>query len=154
MKGPAVDLERAQVALERDLQRLRDRPTPMPARGWVRAIRDALGMTTRELARRARVSSPRITQIEQAEIEGAITIATLERIAQALGCRLEYALVPERPLGEMVRTQAQRKAAETLAEVDHTMSLEQQRTDDEARRHTLERLTNDFVGRRGLWSDK
>ena len=148
-----MDLERAQLALERDLQRHRDRPTPRPPRGWIRAIRDALGMTTRELAGRAGVSSPRITQIEQAEVEGAITLATLERIAQALGCRLEYVLVPERPLEEMVRTQARHKAAAMLAEVDHTMSLEQQRTDDDARRRTLETLTHDLVGRRGLWSD-
>lgn len=148
-----MDLERAQEALERDLQRHREHPTPAPPRGWVRAIRDALGMTTRELAARAGVSAPRITQIEHAEVEGALTLATLERVAQALGCRLEYVLVPQRPLQEMVRSQAQHKAAQMLAEVDHTMSLEQQRTDDEARRRTLERLTDDAISRRGLWSD-
>lgn len=148
-----MDLERAREALERDLHRHRNHPTPAPPKGWIRAIRDALGMTTRELAARAGLSHPRVTQIEQAEASGSVTLATLERVAEALGCRLEYVLVPERPLEEMVRDQARRKAAATLEDVDHTMALEQQRTGEQDRRRQLDKLADGLVDRRGLWSD-
>lgn len=149
-----MDRERARAALERDLSRYRATPTPAPPRGWVRAIRDALGMTTRDLARRAGVSHPRITQIEQGEVNGSVTLGTLQRIAGAMGCRLEYVLVPERPLDEMVREQAQRKAAEVFDEVAHTMALEDQRTDDAGRHRQIERLADALAERRGLWSER
>lgn len=154
IKGTSMDRSRARSALERDLSRHRDNPTPAPHRGWIRAIRDALGMTARELAARADVSQPWITQVEQGEVDGSVTLATLERIARALGCRVEYVLVPERPLDELVREQARRKASALLADVDHTMALEQQRTDDAARQRELDKLTEELIDRRGLWSEE
>jgi len=65
-----------------------------PPRGWVKAIREALGMTTAQLAKRMGVSQPRAVTLEQAEARGAITLDSLERAEQALDCRLVYALVP------------------------------------------------------------
>ena len=59
-----------------------------PPKGWLRAIRDALGMTTAQLARRLGVSQPRIIELEQSEISGGVTLNTLQRAAEALGCRL------------------------------------------------------------------
>ena len=49
----------ARSALERDLGRHRDTPTTAPRSGWIRAIRDALGMSTSELACRMGVSKRR-----------------------------------------------------------------------------------------------
>lgn len=151
-KESSMNRQRAREALERDLARHRDHPTPAPPRGWLRAIRDALGMSVRDLAGRAGVSFQRVSQIEQAETDGSVTLATLERMAEALGCRLEYTLVPERPLDELVRDQARRKAATMLAGVDHSMALEQQRTDTDVRHRELDRLTEHLIDSRDLWS--
>ena len=68
-----------------------------PPRGWIKAVREALGMTTAQLAKRLGVSQPRAVGIEKAEARGAITLDSLERAAQALDCRLVYALVPNKP---------------------------------------------------------
>lgn len=139
----------ARQALERDLARHRSHPTEPPPRGWVRAIRDALGMSTRELAARLNVTSSYISKLEANEASGAITLETLQRAADALGCRLEYTLVPQRPLDEMVMDQARRKARSLLAPVSHSMALEDQGVEmDDA----IEELARDLADRQGLWS--
>ena len=79
-----------------------------PARGWIRAIRDGLGMTASQLGKRMGVSQPTITQMEHNEVSGSITLATLERAAHALGCRLTYSFVPEEPLETRVTEQAKK----------------------------------------------
>src|SRR5436189_523331 len=78
-----------------------------PPKGWLRAIRDALGMTTKQFGRRLGVSQPRIVELEQSEVSGSVTLHTLQRAAEALGCRLVYAVVPEKPLAETVRERAE-----------------------------------------------
>jgi predicted DNA-binding mobile mystery protein A len=147
-----MDRRTAREGLERALGPWRDQKPVRPPSGWIRAIRDALGMSTRELAARAGISAPRVSQIERSEIDGSLTLATLQRIAEALDCRVEYALVPRRPLDTMVRDQARARAAGILRVVDHTMAMEGQRTDEYARRSELERAAEDLIDRRGLWS--
>lgn len=147
-----MEQSRARAALERDLARHRATPTTLPRSGWIRAVRDALGMSTRELAARVGLSSQRISQIEQNERNRSLTLDTLDRLADGLGCRVEYVLVPHRPLDQMVMDRALAKAAAEVAEVDHTMVLENQRPDDASTREQVEALARTYVDRRGLWS--
>jgi predicted DNA-binding mobile mystery protein A len=100
--------------------------TSRPPKGWLRAIRNALGMTTAQFAQRLGVSQPRIVELEQSEASGSVTLNTLQRAAEALGCRLVYALVPERPLAETVRARADLLAARHTDAVAHSMRLEDQ----------------------------
>jgi len=109
-------------------------------------------MSTRELAARVGLSAQRISQIEQSERDRSLTLGTLERVADGLGCRVEYVLVPHEPLDRMVITQARTKAAAEIAEVDHTMALENQRPDADSSRHASERRAWSLVDKRGLWS--
>ena len=55
-----------------------------PARGWVAAIRSALGMTTRQLAARLRIRQPSLLAIEKSEVAGTVSLNTLRRAAEAL----------------------------------------------------------------------
>lgn len=96
--------------LDERLARYEDRVGPPPARGWVRTIRQALGMSQYDLGQRMGVSQPRIAQIERAEADGSVELATIRRIAAAMGCSLRYVLVPEQPLEQMVHRQALEKA--------------------------------------------
>ena len=100
--------------------------SPRPPKGWLRAVRNALGMTTAQFARRLGVSQPRIVELEQSEASGSVTLNTLQRAAEALDCRLVYALVPQRPLAETVRERAEMLAERQLADIEHTMRLEDQ----------------------------
>src|ERR1035437_9552462 len=77
-----------------------------PLRGWIKAVREALGMTTAQLARRLGVKQPSVVAIEQSEAKGTIELATLRRVAEALDCTLIFALVPNKPLEAIVRDRA------------------------------------------------
>ena len=46
----------------------------LPAKGWIRAVREALGMSGTQLARRLQVSQPRVFKLEQGEPSGARVI--------------------------------------------------------------------------------
>ena len=97
-----------------------------PSVGWLRTVREALNMPQRELARRLQVSQPSVQALERREADGAITLESLERAAEALGCDLVYALIPRRPLEETLRDQAQKVAQAQWNAVTQTMALENQ----------------------------
>jgi predicted DNA-binding mobile mystery protein A len=121
-----------------------------PRSGWVRAIRDALGMSAAELGARMGVSQARVSQIERAEVDHAIKLETLDRAADALGCKVVYALVPnEDSLEAMTLRQARRVARRDLDRVSHTMRLEDQSSGVDAAE--VEELARRLTDRRGLW---
>lgn len=126
-----------------------------PPRGWIRAIREAVGMTAAQLAARLNVSQPRIFALEKGEVSGALTLETISRVAQALNCTFVYAIVPNTSLEEMVREQAQKKVAERLLRVDHTMKLEAQGLSDAEITAERERMVNELIkgNLRGLWDE-
>jgi predicted DNA-binding mobile mystery protein A len=97
-----------------------------PIRGWIRAIRNALGMNMRQLADRLGVSQSRISKIEQDELSGALTIKTLEKIADQLDCVFVYGFAPRTSLEKTVRKQAACVAQERLNKISHHMYLEAQ----------------------------
>lgn len=127
-----------------------------PPRGWVKAIREALGITAAQLGQRLGVTQERALAIEKAEVGGAITLDSLQRAAQALGCRLVYALVPEKPFDEMVKDRAFVLASQRLKSTGHNMALEAQSVDAADEREQLQRLTRQLMERGGsaLWDEE
>ena len=116
-----------------------------PVRGWIKAVRAALGMTTAQLAKRLGVKQPTIVAMEQSEAKGSIELATLRRVAEALDCTLVYTLVPNKPLDAMVRERARLFARRRRAPVEHSMLLEDQKVtekDAEKRLDEIMRETN------------
>ena len=105
-----------------------------PPKGWIRTIREALGMSAAQLARRVGVSQPVVTTIEASEVAGTVKLATLERMATALNCRLVYALLPYEPLEDMARKRALDVAEQHLSRVEHSMRLENQAVTDKSER--------------------
>lgn len=127
-----------------------------PSRGWIRAIRESLGMTTAQLARRIGVSQPRAVAIEKAEISGAITLDSLERVAQAMDCQLVYTLVPRKPLDELVEERARHLATQQLETTRHSMALEAQGVDKIDEEEHIKRLIRRLVEKNStkLWGEK
>lgn len=97
-----------------------------PKAGWIRAIREALGMTTAQLAERMGIQQSGVTLLERRELDKKVTLETLERAARALNCELVYALVPRESLEKTVDEQAAAAAKRLLARTLHTMRLETQ----------------------------
>jgi len=116
----------ARKQLERRLAPLRDAPIIAPPKGWVKAIRESLGMTARQLAARMGAAPSRIPAIEKAEVTGATTIKTLRQAAEAMNCTFVYAFVPTKPLDDILRDRAKQKAQADVVRLDHTMRLENQ----------------------------
>lgn len=125
----------------------------IPAKGWVRAVREALGMSGKQLAARLQVSQPRIIKIEQDELSGALTLKTMRQVAEALDCVFVYALVPRSSLEETVRKQAEVAAAARLQRVSHTMLLEAQKLSSEQQRASLDTAVEALIREtpRDLW---
>jgi len=124
-------------------------------RGWIRAIREALGMTTAQLARRLGIAQPSVVGLEKSEAARTISLETLERAARALDCTLVYALVPREPLEALVRERALKVARKRLRTIRHSMRLENQRVDEGDEEMQLERLVQRLIEGRGsaLWDE-
>lgn len=147
----------ARKNLDKRLNRLRKADAlARPPRGWIRAIREALGMTTAQLAKRLSIAQPSAVGLEKAEASRAITLETLERAARALDCTLVYALVPREPLEQLVQKRARERARERLRTISHSMALENQRVDEADEQAQLERLVQKLLEGRGsaLWDDR
>ena len=144
------------VARERLDQRLvafREIPNDAnPAGGWIRAIRQALGMNAAQLARRIGVTRQTLDQFERHEIDGTIRLDSLRRVAEALDCRLVYALVPRDTLADTVMNHARAKAIDELSVVDQTMLLENQRLSETERASRIEDRASEILDTRFLWS--
>jgi len=126
---------------------------PRPHKGWIRAIRDALGMSSTELAARIGVSQQSVSQMEHSEVQDTITLDTLRRAASALDCDLVYVLEPRKTLDEAVREQARKKAARHLAPLAHHSRLEDQELTDDDEAAQLEEFASKFIDRQGLWTE-
>jgi predicted DNA-binding mobile mystery protein A len=122
-----------------------------PPRGWIRAIREALGMTTGELGQRMGLSQSRVSQLERSEELGSIRLDTLGRAAQALNCQVRYVFLPNEPLEDMVQRQARVRAQAEVDVVTHTMALEDQAPEPGVVDAQVRELAERFVDVRHLW---
>lgn len=98
----------------------------VPRLGWIRAIRDALGMTAAELAARMGISGASVRAMEETEVTGGIRLSTLRRAAEAMDCTLVYAFIPNESLQHTVEKQARRVLEEQMGRSRQTMALEDQ----------------------------
>lgn len=131
----------------RDVQR--------PAKGWLRAVREALGMSGKQFARRLGVSAPWITTLEKKELTGSVTIKTMRRAAEALDCVFVYALVPRDSLASTVRKRAEILAKKRLARVSHSMLLEAQQLSDSEQKKAFDAEVDALIRDmpKELWDD-
>lgn len=97
-----------------------------PSKGWIKAMREALGMTVAQLGKRINTSQPRVSRMEKDEIRGAVTLQSMHRVAEAMDCRFVYAFVPRQKISALLSQRAMRIASNRIAEVSQTMSLEGQ----------------------------
>lgn len=129
------------------------RLSAIPPGGWVRAIRDALGMTRAQLAKRMGTTPSTVQRLESSEAAGKITLDSLKRLAEALDARVVYAVVSEKPLADIRRARARELAEKELRRVSHTMNLEQQGVSEQEAKRQLDRQTDELLAGspRRLW---
>lgn len=97
----------------------RMKPAALPRAGWIRAIRDALGISQSQIARRVGVSRATVQQWERAEARRRITVHSLDQVAAAMGCAVALAIVPKvGTLDDVRRRQARAKAIAIVRKED------------------------------------
>jgi len=134
--------------LDRSLDAVRSLP-PRPSKGWIASVREALGLSLRQVGKKMRASGQAIQQFEQAEAEDRITLRALRRVAGTMGCELVYVLVPKSgSFAELAEQPTREQAARDVKSVVHTMALEDQKpkntnqlVEDEAQRRLNRRKT-------------
>lgn len=126
----------------------------VPEGGWVKAIREALGMTMSELASRTNVHQSRISRIESSEMSKEIKLSTLQKMADGLGVKFIYGFVTENDLEAIIRKQARKVAEDRLCRVDHSMKLEAQGVSKQQLKEMMDDLVDQilFENPKNLWS--
>lgn len=121
-----------------------------PQQGWLKTIREFLGMTTTQLAKRLEISQPRIVAMEKNERN--VKISTMERIADTLNCDFSYAFIPRENIDDIIYNQAKKKAQKILDKVNKNMGLENQlaKTDD-LLKDIIEELLDGNIAR--IWDE-
>lgn len=124
-----------------------------PKEGWVRTIRKALGMSGAQLAERLGLSRNRISILERKEVEGEITLNQLRDLAEKLNCDLTYALVPRKPVEEIIEDRVKEIATKSLDSNAQNMFLEAQSIDNAAQKRLLKQVIDDVnaSGGRVIW---
>lgn len=123
----------------------------MPPKGWIRALRDAIGMSGAQLATRMGIRPQTVDAIEKSEAAGSVQLNTLRRAAEALDCTLVYALVPNASLETAVNERARKIAMRELQRVAHTMRLEAQESGDADLETRIQAFIRDRITERDLW---
>lgn len=152
MKNQFRDLQLQQI--DAQLAKLKGTHTPpRPQVGWVRSIREALGMSAAAFARRLGMTHAGVRKLETSEAEDTITLASLRKLAEALDCELRYELVPRTSLHEQVQGQAEKVARERLYPVAHSMALEDQAVQGSVSKLQLAQEVKSVLegSRRDLW---
>lgn len=145
----------AQKLLRRSYQKkfdsLKKSIIPIPPQGWIKTIREFLGMTTSQFAKQINVSQPRIINMEKNEKN--IKISTMERIADSLDCEFIYTFIPRENIQETLYKQARKKAIKILNKVNKNMELENQSVENnELLEDLINELLNDNISK--IWDEE
>lgn len=127
-----------------------------PKQGWLRTVREALGMSLRQVSERCGVRPQSVAAGEKAEAKGTASLATIERLAQAMDAKLVYAIVPTSgSLEAALHARARLVAARILRTTAHTMALEEQGLSKDEIESQIEDLARDVLAfsRDLLWED-
>lgn len=125
---------------------------PRPVKGWLRTLRESLGMDAVDLSRKMGVRPSTLHQYEVSEQEGTISLKTLQRAGEAMDAVLVYALVPRTDMETMLKNRARSVAEDLIGKVGHSMALEAQAVESAEHRRQAEALMEQLLARpRRLW---
>ena len=127
-----------------------------PSEGWLATLRKALGMSGAEVAARMGVSRNAVYQAERNERDGAITINQMHKLAEAMGGRFVYAVIPDGSVNDVVRAQARRKAEARIRRASVHMALEKQSLPSAKTKQRIEQLADELAREmpRDFWEIK
>ena len=128
-------------ALDKKTSSLSDAKNVIPkGSSWINAVREAIGMTAVQLAKRLGVTQPRVAKMEANEEN--LKLSTMKKVANAMNCDFVYYFKPKSTFQNIVQTQAQKKAEEIILGVNLNMALENQDIDS---KEAIDDMAADFI---------
>lgn len=116
----------------------------LPREGWLRTVRKALGMSVSQLAERLNVTRAQVSKTELVENNGNVTLNTMHKMAEAMGCKFVYAIVPPDKIENLILEQAKLKAKYYVSKTNVHMALEDQLLSGDKIQYEIQRLTDEF----------
>ena len=112
----------------------------VPSQGWIKTIREALGLSADQLGKKVGIDQSRISRLETAEKDGSLKLSSLQKIARGLNMQFVYGFVPidKSTLEQLVTQQARQLALKRLKRLNDTMLLEQQGLSDKDQKKALQ----------------
>jgi predicted DNA-binding mobile mystery protein A len=101
----------------------------VPTRGWIKSIRQALGMSAADLGDRLGIARQSVLTLEDSESKGRAGMDSLKRAAEAMDCSFVYAFIPNSSLENILHQQIEKVVADKVKKVSHSMKLEDQGTE-------------------------
>ena len=99
----------------------------IPPIGWIKALRNGIGMSMEQLGKKLSITKQGVMDIEKREKEGAITIKSMKEIAKAMDMQFVYGFVPNAgSLEQMIESRALEIATKIVERTSTTMKLEDQ----------------------------
>jgi len=128
----------------------------VPSEGWIRTVRTALGMSGAQLGRRLGVTRASVSNTEKAELNGGVTLKAMQQMAEGMGCRFVYAIVPEKNIEDVVYRRAMEKAREQVKAASVHMALEEQALTSDKLEAEIKRLADEMLNKTSsaLWNDE
>lgn len=117
-----------------------------PLGGWIVTFQEAIGMSSPALADRLGVSRNSVYSSIQNEQAGTISLNQLEKMAEAMGGKLVYAIIPrEGRVEEIVMAQACKKAMRIIQRTRAHMALEEQTEGLRSEEEMIEELAGEIA---------
>jgi predicted DNA-binding mobile mystery protein A len=120
---------------------------PRPKIGWLKSVRNSLGLSVRQLAELMKVSLNSVSQLEAGEIKQTATLKSLSKAAEAMDCELVYWIQPKSPnktFDEILDQKALLLAQKISKGVAHSMSLEEQRVTGQITENQIRALAQEL----------
>jgi predicted DNA-binding mobile mystery protein A len=120
----------------------------VPPIGWIKAIRNGIGMSMEQLGKKLSITKQGVMDIEKREKEGAITIKSMQEIAKAMDMKLVYGFVPnEGDLEQMIEARAIEMAKKIVERTSNTMKLEDQSNSKERIEKAIKERASEIINK-------
>ena len=120
----------------------------VPPIGWIRAIRNGIGMSMEQLGRKLSITKQGVMDIEKREKEGAITIKAMQEIAKAMDTQFVYGFLPNAgSLEQMIETRALEIAKTIVQRTSTTMKLEDQVNSKERIENAIKERATEIINK-------
>lgn len=148
MKLDRKAMHKQRLMVDKKIRSTKDVANMSPPRnGWLKTVRESLGMTAAQLAKRLGVSQPTVTQLESREKTRKATLEKLDEAARAMDCQLVYAIIPKEmtSLQKLLEHRAEEVVRKNLEGISHSMGLEMQELSPNEQKAQIKRLKTELV---------